>query len=117
MGSNSPWSVKGIEPETREAAKIGARHAGMTLGQWLSRAIRTAAATQLAGASRAPAGTDPLPGPLHEPRRPHRAEASAATERAIRRLTARLDRKHMDTERRRLPQAAPGASPRAAGRA
>ncbi len=34
-----PWSVKGIEPEAREAAKQAARRAGMTLGAWLNQAI------------------------------------------------------------------------------
>ncbi len=34
-----PWSVKGIEPEIREAAKVAARKSGMTLGEWLNSAI------------------------------------------------------------------------------
>ena len=49
MVSASPWSVKGVEPEAREAAKIAARRAGMTLGQWLNQTIRRTAADQLAG--------------------------------------------------------------------
>lgn len=59
MVSASPWSVKGIEPEAREAAKIAARRAGMTVGQWLSRTIRATAAQQLAGAP--PLSTEPAP--------------------------------------------------------
>ncbi|MBS41547.1 MAG: hypothetical protein CMM83_07515 [Rhodospirillales bacterium] len=43
----SPWSVKGVEPEAREAAKIAARRAGLTIGNWLNQIIRTAAADQL----------------------------------------------------------------------
>ncbi|MFO1186030.1 MAG: peptidoglycan-binding protein [Alphaproteobacteria bacterium] len=39
MKSNIPWSVKGIDPEAREAAKIAARRAGMTLGEWLNSLI------------------------------------------------------------------------------
>src|SRR5262249_30568847 len=39
MKSNIPWSVKGIDPEAREAAKIAARRAGMTLGEWLNTLI------------------------------------------------------------------------------
>ena len=39
MRPGIPWSVKGIEPEAREAAKIAARRAGMTLGAWLNQAI------------------------------------------------------------------------------
>ena len=42
-----PWSVKGVEPEAREAAKIAARRANLTLGAWLSRCIRVAAAEEL----------------------------------------------------------------------
>jgi len=40
MTSNAPWSVKGIEPNAREAAKDQARRAGMTLGEWLTRRIQ-----------------------------------------------------------------------------
>jgi localization factor PodJL len=39
MKPGAPWSIKGIEPEAREAAKEKAREAGMTLGQWLNQAI------------------------------------------------------------------------------
>lgn len=39
MRSGVPWSVKGIEPEAREAAKQAARRAGMTLGNWLNQVI------------------------------------------------------------------------------
>jgi len=49
MVSKSPWSVKGVEPEAREAAKIAARRAGLTVGEWLSHTIRTAATDQLSG--------------------------------------------------------------------
>ena len=39
MKPGIPWSVKGIEPEVREAAKHAARRAGMTLGEWLNSVI------------------------------------------------------------------------------
>jgi localization factor PodJL len=39
MKPGGPWSVKGIEPEMREAAKNAARRSGMTLGEWLNSAI------------------------------------------------------------------------------
>ena len=54
MAKVSPWSVKGVEPEAREAAKIAARRAGLTLGQWLNSTIRATAAQQLATPSSAP---------------------------------------------------------------
>lgn len=68
MAQKSPWSVKGVEPEAREAAKIAARRAGLTLGQWLNQTIRAAAARQLtstpqpvaeAGDSEAEGGSTP----------------------------------------------------------
>ena len=40
MKPGIPWSIKGIESETREAAKIAARRSGLTLGQWLNHKIQ-----------------------------------------------------------------------------
>ena len=40
MATSLPWSVKGIDPRTRDAAKLAARRAGMTLGEWLDSRIR-----------------------------------------------------------------------------
>lgn len=39
MTSGAPWSVKGIDPKTREIAKDLARRSGMTLGEWLTQVI------------------------------------------------------------------------------
>ncbi len=50
-----PWSVKGIEPEAREAAKQAAHRAGVTLGAWLNQIILEA-------------GTDEVGRPGAEPR-------------------------------------------------
>lgn len=36
----SPWSIKGIDPDTRQLAKEAAKEAGMTLGEWLNNRIR-----------------------------------------------------------------------------
>ena len=47
--NRSPWSVKGVDPEAREAAKIAARRAGLTVGSWLTQTIRAAATEQLSG--------------------------------------------------------------------
>ena len=38
-GSPTPWSIKGIGPEAREAAKAAAKREGMTLGAWLSERV------------------------------------------------------------------------------
>ena len=46
MNSAMSWSVKGIEPDVREAAKLAARKSGMTLGQWLNGMIRDTAETR-----------------------------------------------------------------------
>jgi localization factor PodJL len=45
----APWTVKGVDPEAREAAKLAARRSGLPLGVWLSQAIRGAATAQLKG--------------------------------------------------------------------
>jgi localization factor PodJL len=39
MKPGNPWSVKGIQPAARQAAKDAARRHGMTLGQWLNHVI------------------------------------------------------------------------------
>ncbi len=46
MKPGIPWSIKGIESETREAAKAAARRSGMTLGQWLNSKIQDEADLQ-----------------------------------------------------------------------
>src|ERR687885_2443604 len=35
-----PWTVKGIPPEERNAAIAAAEREGLTIGEWLTRAIR-----------------------------------------------------------------------------
>lgn len=56
MRSGVPWSVKGIEPEAREAAKQAAQRAGVTLGAWLNQMIMDAGTDEVgrAGADMAP---------------------------------------------------------------
>ncbi len=39
MKPGIPWSVKGIGPDMREAAKHAARRSGMTVGEWLNAVI------------------------------------------------------------------------------
>ena len=45
MKPGIPWSVKGIEPEVREAAKYAARRSGLSLGEWLNGVILEQAET------------------------------------------------------------------------
>jgi localization factor PodJL len=47
MATNSPWSVKGVAPEAREAAKIAARRQGVNVGRWLSQTILATASEEL----------------------------------------------------------------------
>lgn len=42
--ANIPWSVKGVSKEARQMAKKAAAAEGLTMGEWLSRAIRADAA-------------------------------------------------------------------------
>lgn len=55
MPRYAPWSVKGVSPEAREAAKLAARKAGVPLGVWLAQTILSAAAQELK--RNAPAGS------------------------------------------------------------
>ncbi|WP_294537982.1 hypothetical protein [uncultured Rhodoblastus sp.] len=44
MNKAVPWSIKGIDFDAREAAKEAARRDGLTLGEWMNRAIADRAA-------------------------------------------------------------------------
>lgn len=66
MVNNSPWSVKGVDPEAREAAKIAARRQSVPLGRWLTQTILSTAARELktggsAGSPRRPFAPPPPP--------------------------------------------------------
>jgi localization factor PodJL len=54
MAQQSRWSVSGIQPESRVAAKVAARRAGLTIGEWLSRVIMDAAKASVQGQELAP---------------------------------------------------------------
>lgn len=45
----APWSIRGVPPEAREAAKIAARRSGMSLGDWVGRALQEQAKESLQG--------------------------------------------------------------------
>jgi len=65
--ANMPWSLKGVSPEARRAAKVAAQRAGVPLGVWLSRVIRDVAAGRgtLRGNGDAAAGTTRSTAPRH----------------------------------------------------
>ncbi len=64
---NMPWSLKGVSPEARRAAKAAAQRAGVPLGVWLSRVIRDVAAAHgtFRGNGDAAAGTTRSAAPRH----------------------------------------------------
>ena len=40
MKSGGPWNLRGLRPETREAARNAARRSGMSVGEWLNSVIQ-----------------------------------------------------------------------------
>ncbi len=48
------WTVRGVSHETRAAASIAAKRAGMSLGDWLDATIRTAATREIKGENKGP---------------------------------------------------------------
>lgn len=85
MKPGIPWSVKGIEPETREAAKDAARRSGMTLGEWLNSKILDSAEEQ-----------ESAPAARHQRATPARAEASIRLEDIAEQLS-RIARREQNT--------------------
>ncbi len=85
MKPGIPWSVKGIEPETREAAKDAARRSGMTLGEWLNSKILDSADEQ-----------DSAPPVRHQRASPARAETSIRLEDIAEQLS-RIARREQNT--------------------
>ncbi|MDP1700072.1 MAG: peptidoglycan-binding protein [Aestuariivirga sp.] len=85
MKPGIPWSVKGIEPETREAAKDAARRSGMTLGEWLNSKILDSAEEH-----------ESAPAARHQRATPARAETSIRLEDIAEQL-ARIARREQNT--------------------
>jgi len=64
--AEEPWTVPGVPHEAREAARIAARRASLSLGGWLTQTIMGQASSELRGGGRSPdpgAGA-PLPTPV-----------------------------------------------------
>jgi len=105
---NSPWSVKGIDPETREAAKVAARRAGMPAGAWLTQVIRQAAVTQVKGTPVAAMPDEAFPAP---PSSHGTASVPAPTMQTIfehlQKLLSRVERIEQAAERAAAPSVAP----------
>ena len=94
MKPGIPWSVKGIEPETREAAKDAARRSGMTLGEWLNAKILDSADE-----------AEPTPMARHQRPSASRGETSIRLEDIAEQLS-RIARREQDTAPARASYAA-----------
>jgi localization factor PodJL len=92
MANSLPWSVKGVDPRTRDAAKAAARRAGMTLGEWLDHKIR-------------------VEGAADEPAPPEQLDIAALSERL-----ARLSQGQTDTSSQPAFSAEPKTARQAASR-
>ena len=111
MKPGIPWSVKGIGPEVREAAKHAARRSGMTLGEWLNTVILDQ--SEETGPSRSPVETLPHKDfsearriePPH-PRRPRQDDTTISLEDIAQQLS-RLARREQESAAIR-PYEAPG---------
>lgn len=94
-----PWSIKGVSPEAREAARKAVESGGMTMGEWLSEAIRAVAAEER-GMAPAPAPAPAQP-EIAEDRLEPLAERIAAAERRTALMVAPLH-ELLETIARRL---------------
>lgn len=90
--AQSPWSIKGIDPEARVVAKSAARKEGMTLGEWLNRVILED------GERPAPSVWDPDSDSYSDYRAEHGENSGGALRAAIDRLTERVNRAERLTE-------------------
>lgn len=94
MRSGNPWSVKGIQPATRQAAKEAARRHGMTLGQWLNHVILDSSEEPEDLYDEQPR-TRPQPGLRQNPNPPKMAAAATSNphhlQEKIEDIAARLD--------------------------
>ncbi len=79
MKPGIPWSVKGIGPEMREAAKHAARRSGMTVGEWLNSVILD----QSTAAADAPPPPNPPPAKVFSPA-PSRPSPAASEDTTLR---------------------------------
>lgn len=79
MSSKSPWSVKGVSAEDREAAKVAARKAGIPIGVWLSEQIRHASSDGPAQEGRMEPSSEPsTSAPQESPEMGHEGNAPEA---------------------------------------
>ncbi len=95
MKPGIPWSVKGIEPDAREAAKQAARRSGMTLGEWLNSTIKDTADSK--ALSPKPAQVTRQRAQVDAPRSNHALERTASRLEDIAEHLSRLSRRETET--------------------
>jgi len=78
MKPGNPWSVKGIQPAARQAAKEAARRHGMTLGQWLNHVIMDSNEEQKEPAAEQMPVSPPQQPAVQTPPQPPRQQQPAA---------------------------------------
>lgn len=103
MKPGIPWSVKGIEPDVREAAKQAARRSGMTLGEWLNSTILDSAEGTTADPLARDFGADDSAARAVPPRSMHALERTATRLEDIAEQLARLSRRDAETAARFAP--------------
>lgn len=89
MTTAAPWSVKGVDPRARDAAKDLARREGLSLGEWFNRVIGELEAEDADA-------WEPPPAPIRRPAAPSTRARNATGEiesvaRLIEQLNRRLD--------------------------
>lgn len=93
------WAIRGIEPETRNAATMAARRAGQTVGEWCNRALREAAGERL---------KERVPGPTIEETLAKLAESMARQAEATQQQNAAIAARLEAVEQRERPAAMNG---------
>jgi hypothetical protein len=87
--ANIPWSVKGVSKEAREAAKKAAGEQGITMGEWLTRAIRSGDAVDSDSLPEATSGSGDA-APAHETAESNIADINGTSDQLRRGITERI---------------------------
>lgn len=86
IGPFPPWTLKGVDPESRNAAIKAAERAGRPVGAWVARVILEAAQRELTGSREVAAVPEAQPPAVAQPSPPaaNVADLSALAEAAAR---------------------------------
>jgi localization factor PodJL len=95
---SSPWSVKGVSPAAREAAKEGARISQQSLGKWLSQVIRVTSEREGASPS-----SDKSEISTREAQSVAQPSSAVTWQEAIVRLESRIEESHRTSSESLVP--------------